>query len=538
MRFLALLCCFGVFQVAVAQPNFEVVMRPVEFEGLPGLHSYAYAQSGEQVLIIGGRVEGLHKRVPGEAFAAEGKNKYLYVLNLQAKQIWYSDLTMLDIVLAAQLSSTNFEFHQEGDRLLLIGGYGIDPRTQEHVTWPTLIQIHVPALMSAIITNNVVNELFDRTDNPQFAVTGGQLRKLDSTYLLIGGHRFDGMYNPLNGPSFVQNYTNAVRRFRFVYNGTQNGAVQFLPEIRDSALLHRRDLNIVEQIRPDGSAYLTAFSGVFQQNHDYPYINAVHITSDAVVEQPQFAQYLNHYHCPTVPIFDSTAGQMHTFFFGGIAQYLWRRDTLIQDNEVPFTRAISCVTHARDGRMTEYQLPIKMPALLGAGAEFIPTQASPEGFSVILHSEIRNRKSEMAGSDTTWIGHILGGIESENASVFWYDDLSSKANTQLFEVGIVRNKKMALKENPFSTNGYQIHAFPDLDAQAVAVHFSTHKPTNVQASLYQKGIGLVAQTKLETKPVGKQVVFLKNGNTLTTGVYHLKLELNGVVWEQRILVTP
>jgi hypothetical protein len=526
MRFFAVFCWLIVFQSAIAQPDFEVLVRPVEFAGLPGMHSYAYAQQGDEVLLIGGRVEGLHNRLPGLAFAPEGAHKMLTVVNFKNQQFWQAGLGDLDTLLAAQLSATNFEFHQNGDQLLVIGGYGPHPKTEEFITWPALIQLRVSAVIEAVKAKKIKKELFQRIDNEQFAVTGGQLRKLDSTYLLIGGHRFEGVYNPLNGPSFVQTYTNAVRRFRL-----QNGQIQWLPELKDSILLHRRDLNVVNQTRPDGSQYITVFSGVFQRKHDFPYLNAVHISENAIEEQPNFAQYFNHYHCPTLPVFDSKSGEMHTFFFGGIAQYLWRKDTLIQDNEVPFTRAISCVTRTHDGVMTEYQLPIKMPALLGAGAEFLRLRQIP-------HPDHKPLQINDLTSDTTWVGLIYGGIESEDGSVFWYDDLSSKASTRLFEVGIVRNKKMDLKPNPFSTNGYQIQVYPDLEAQAIAVHYNLPKAAQVQASLYKKGGGLVMQTKLDSKPPGKQSLFLKTGNALETGVFHLKLEIDGVMWDQRVYLTP
>jgi hypothetical protein len=111
---------------------------------------------------------------------------------------------------------------------------------------------------------------------------------------------------------------------------------------------------------------------VFREDADLPFLRCAHIDADGVLEQADFRQFYNHYHCPDLGIYDRTAGEMHTFFFEGIAQYYDSSGVLVQDDNVPFTKAISRVTRKADGSMSEYRLSVEMPLLLGAGAKFIP----------------------------------------------------------------------------------------------------------------------------------------------------------------------
>ena len=62
-----------------AQENFSVTINPIYIGGLPGLHSFAFATSGNKWLIIGGRLNGLHGFQPPIAFPASTANQTIYV---------------------------------------------------------------------------------------------------------------------------------------------------------------------------------------------------------------------------------------------------------------------------------------------------------------------------------------------------------------------------------------------------------------------------------------------------------------------------
>ena len=70
MKNILIVFLLAFFQSTTAQSTFEydVVLTPVSVSGLPGLHSYAFAQHNGKWLIIGGRKDGVHARQPFNAF--------------------------------------------------------------------------------------------------------------------------------------------------------------------------------------------------------------------------------------------------------------------------------------------------------------------------------------------------------------------------------------------------------------------------------------------------------------------------------------
>src|SRR5690606_18450283 len=145
---------------------------------------------------------------------------------------------------------------------------------------------------------------------------------------------------------------------------------------------------------------------------DLPFLNSVDITPGGYAVNDQFAQYFNHYHCAHLPVYAGADNEMHTVFFGGIAQYYEEGGQLVQDNDVPFVRTIARVTRDGEGQMAEYKLPVEMPGLLGASAEFILHPDVPRSANgVVLLDEL---------PDTPVLaGYIFGGIESSAPNIFW-----------------------------------------------------------------------------------------------------------------------
>ena len=143
----------------------------------------------------------------------------------------------------------------------------------------------------------------------------------------------------MNNPTFTQTYTNAIRRFQIIDNGV-NLSVNTVSVTIDSLELHRRDYNVVPQIMPNGEEGLTAFSGVFLPTIDLPYTNCVNIDSTGYTVNNNFTQLYNQYHCAHIPLYSSTNNEMHTLFFGGIAQYYDSLGITVQDNNVPFVNNV------------------------------------------------------------------------------------------------------------------------------------------------------------------------------------------------------
>jgi hypothetical protein len=262
-------------------------------------------------------------------------------------------------------------------------------------------------------------------------VTGGYLGYMDSVFYLVGGQKFMGRYNPMgptHGPGFVQEYTNAIRTFSINDDGTTL-AIGRYSETIDSLELHRRDYNMSPTYLQGGKPGFTVYSGVFQYNADLPWLNTVDISASGYQARPAFNQYLNQYHTAHLPMYSQSADKMQTVFFGGISRYTLDPITglLTDDQQVPFVNTISSVTRYANDSVVEARLPISMPGLLGASAEFIPHKDAPYLDHHILDMD--------AISGRTLVGYIYGGIESDAPNIFFVNDgTQSRATNRCFAV--------------------------------------------------------------------------------------------------------
>ena len=450
--FLKLIFLF-VTSFVFSQSSFEyqVQLNPITVPNLPGIHSYAFGQSNGKWLIIGGRLDGIHARQPFNAFPNASNNTTIYVVDVNAQQFWSSSINSLSTGLKEQLQSTNMNFHQDGDTLYIIGGYAFSASANDHITFNKLTSVDVPNLINAIIAGNPITSYFKQMTNEAFANTGGQLGKIGNTFYLVGGQRFDGRYNPMNNPTFVQTYANGLKKFTIDNSGTQLSIGNY-EAITDAVHLHRRDYNLVPQIFPDGSEGYTVSSGVFQINVDLPFLYPVDIKGTGHFPQTDFNQYLSNYHSGKVGLYDATSNSMHSLFFGGISQYYYNGTTLVQDNTVPFVKTISRVTRFADGSLTEYQLPIEMPNLKGAGAEFIPNSNLPHYENEVI------KLNEITANEFS-IGHIYGGIQSSTLNPFTNNQsTTTSADNVIYEVKLTRAIPLGVQEingkNPFSFRVY------------------------------------------------------------------------------------
>lgn len=429
-----LLCAVSIF--AQLEFDYELQLTPITIANLPGLHSYAYAQHEGRWLIVGGRRDGIHARQPFASFAQASNNTQLYVIDVQQRTFWSASVNDLPTGLRDQLQSTNMQFYQDGFTLYLVGGYGLAPGLGVHATHPRLTAIDVPGLMGAIVAGAPILPYFKQITHEVFAVTGGQLGKIGQTFYLIGGHRFDGRYNPMgpdHGPGFSQVYTNQIRKFTISMEGGQLSFGNY-EAITDPIHLRRRDYNLLPQIFPDGSRGYTIFSGVFQLQADLPFLYPVDVTEGGYNPVTNFNQYLCNYHSAKAALYDSLQNRMYAIFFGGISQYYYQNGQLVQDNLVPFVRTISLVTRAADGSLQEYQLPVEMPGLKGASAEFILNRRLP-------HYENEVIKLSEINTDTLLIGHIYGGILSSSLNPFETNQTNTtSADPTIYAVQLIRKK--------------------------------------------------------------------------------------------------
>jgi hypothetical protein len=485
-------------QTLPAQTDFQydLSLQPVSIAGLLGLQSYAFAQHQSKWLIVGGRKDGLHARQPFNSFPASQNNTQLYVIDVAQKTFKSRDLSSLNATLQEHLQATNYNFYQLADTLYLIGGYAYASSAQDHITFPYLTTIQVPALINAIENNLPISNAFKQVRDERMAVTGGQLGKIKNTFYLVGGHRFDGRYNPMGNPTFTQTYTNEIRKFS-INNSSLQPTISNYTTISDPIHLHRRDFNLLPQIFPDGSEGYTLSSGVFQIGADLPYLYPVDIKEDTYSPITSFNQYLSHYHSAKVALYDSLQNKMHNLFFGGMSQYYYQNGQLIQDNLVPFVRTISRLTRSGDGSLQEYVLPVSMPALKGASAEFISNRQLPHTNSEII-------KLSKINQDTILIGHIYGGILSPSLNPFNSNQTNTTAaDNSIYAVYLIKNKQAS--STPTALNGenkYDFEVYPNPNKGKFTIKYHLPKVVSVDYYLSTLKGELIEEGELTKQKVG------------------------------------
>lgn len=509
--FFALLI-FSVLSSAQSSFKYDVELVPVTFPDLLGLHSYAFAQTDSLWIMMGGRFDGLHARQPFNAFPASNNNDSIFVIDIKNQQYWSASINILPVSISEQLQSGNMNFHQDADTLYLIGGYAYSITAADHITFPNLTSVSVAGLADAIINGNNITPFFKQITNPVFAVCGGQLGKMGDQFYLVGGHRFDGRYNPMGGASYVQTYTNEIRMFSINNSGSQLSISNYAT-LNDPVHLHRRDFNLLPQIFADGTEGYLISSGVFQTAADLPFLYPVEISTSGINGVTSFNQYLSNYHSAKVSLFDSLSNEMHMLFFGGMSQYYYADGILIQDDAVPFVKTISRLSRSADGSYHEYKVSAEMPALRGASAEFIPnTKLAISSSGIILLSQIN--------SDTIELGYIYGGIYSPSLNPFANNaTTTTSADNTIYLVRLVNNGSLNEDEIP-GENKCEFELFPNPSKNKFNVRYDLNKETetryvisSVNGEIIQEGIMLnqiigtnIVEVKLEKKVAAEMVL--------------------------------
>ncbi len=527
--FIILFLSYISFASAQTAP-FDIYLEPLNITGLPGIQSYAFGQHDGKWLIIGGRTDGLHRRQPFAAFDVPGQNSNILVVDPINQQIWSASLTSLPIGMQEQLSSTNMEFFQQDSMLYCLGGYGYSNTAADHVTYGNLTAINVPLVINAIINGSPFNSFIRQIMDAQFAVTGGRLEKIYNTWFLVGGQNFTGEYNPMGGPTYTQLYSNQIRKFLLSDNGSVI-TVTHLAAITDTVNLHRRDYNVIPQQLPNGQEGLTAFSGVFQATADIPYLNCVNIDSAGYSVNNSFSQYYNHYHCATMPVYSAAVNEMHNIFFGGIAQYYDSSGILVQDNNVPFVKTIARVTRDAAGTMTEYKLPVNMPSLLGASAEFIISDGLPHYSNHVLNLDAM-------ADDTTLVGFIYGGINSSAANIFFSNTgTQSSAFDQLLKVYIIKNTNTGIHLiNNQSKGSLKMQTYPNPNTDRFTVRFNLEKQEDVYLTIFDAKGKKVKSYKLENLSSGLNEVLVDSKTISSGGTYTISIETASEKATQKIII--
>ncbi len=507
--------------------------RPIQ--NMPALQSYAWGKINDEYIFIGGRRDGLHPKQPWVSFHPDQRNDSIYVVNPITNSVQAAGLQYLPIELKEQLSSSNMEFTQDGDTLIIIGGYGYSAAIDDKKTFDALIAVNLRELISQVKKNSVEPGAFFYFQNDQFAVCGGQLEMLNDWYYLIGGHRFDGSYNPKGNPTFVQNYTSAIRKFRVFHSPKKSKPeIVFAPDVKDERMFRRRDYNLAPTRYKNGKNGLMIFSGVFQPTIDMPYRSVVELNGDQYLLRDNFHQYFNHYHCAHLDLYDTSTDVMHHYFLGGLSEYYIEKGQLKQDSNIPFTSLVSHISRNELGELREYYLKDELPAFMGTGSHFLPS-SSVKTFD----NGIIDIASSLGPADSVLLGYVVGGITTNERNVFWSNIEGEKSSAINGWLEIYYSKKAQQEVlHSLSSGKLGLECYTNNDMDEFNVQFTLEKQSDVVLqllSINEKGekntIGL---SELPGLQPGFQEFLFEFETKLPSGEYEFVFSLNGK--ETRIAV--
>ena len=419
---------------AFAQKTYTISLQALTNQPAPALQSFALAESNGNWLVMCGRTNGFHgtnNQAPGTTFPESKANKRIWVINKDSSKTWSAPLPSQYIY---TLSATNTQSYQNGDTLYICGGYGLTNDSQ-YVTYPNLSAIRVSGMINAIMSGDTTNldQYILSIQDTMMQVTGGELLKMNNYYYLVMGQKFTGEYNA----SVTGAYTDQVRKFSISSSGTTLKST-FIQAYTDSGTtdantqFHRRDLNVIPVITPDGQQGITVLGGVFTQIFNGPFQNPVEIydTQSGTVAKvdTSFLQQMSQYHCGNILIYNDSSKAMYCTLLGGISFYEYKHGKLIADANMPWITSITTIIRDASGTYTENVQPENksLPGYIGAEGTFVPS-------SNLLMSgsrEIIDFKNIPASGGL--IGYFYGGIistKSQSSSLY-----PTSANNKIYGV--------------------------------------------------------------------------------------------------------
>lgn len=382
-----------------AQLNGSFLIDTLRISSWPSIHSFAFGSLNDQVLLLGGRIDGIHGKESG--FDKKSANTSWYIWDVAKMQVNEYPLQAPDEDLEGFFSAANSAFAQSGQYLFVLGGYGQKTNGMFH-TYPFLARIDLPYCLNALSTNQSPWPGIKIIRDSLFAIAGAQMRIKDSTLVIVGGNYFEGKYS--SNSSFThQFYTDAMYHIQWI-NTPDSFYHRVVFSKRDEYNFHRRDFNLNTIIDEDGLEKLMVYSGVFQYNLNKPFMNTALLDGQQVEEIFDFDHKFCAYNCSRLGLFEKKNNRFHQVFFGGLAEHF--RDSagqLIVDSYVPFVKSISIVSRNENGRFSEVLRSEEMPGYFGCNAEFLYNKDLP-----MIHEEIIDW--DRVTEDTTFLGYVFGGI--------------------------------------------------------------------------------------------------------------------------------
>ncbi|HXA17146.1 MAG TPA: hypothetical protein VN380_09155 [Thermoanaerobaculia bacterium] len=369
---------------ATADVPYQLTLRPLQISGLPGLHSVAHAVSGNKLVIVAGRTNGMHDFLPQRkagliwSFPPQKANDRIYVVDLATLRLDGSaSVDTLPSWIAHQLRATNTQSFAKDGWFYIVGGYGVTADGKSMRTFDQVLAIDLAALIRTVGSGGKLDAQFARQhmhagEHPALAVSGGAIEVLDDKVLLVFGQLFNGLYTT-DGSVAQQEYSQAVRVLKFSPSAKPGQDqvpgidVQYLgkcpnppaatPQPTPDGPYHRRDFSLVTVLDPaidPLTSRIGVFGGVFKGGRMEGYVHPVYLTPksnfNCVTGKPEAgfklenedaasSQWLGQYEGPIIPLYDERQRAMYTTFLGGISQFYWDpKSRTLKHDTIDFTK--------------------------------------------------------------------------------------------------------------------------------------------------------------------------------------------------------
>lgn len=440
---------------------FRIKIKKADFQLPVGIQSYVHGIHKSKMLIVTGRMGGLHGFEEGvtDNFPIQEQSTTVFVVDSKKKKTYTRSLLDPDAGLTQEqidlLSVTAAQAYQSGKTLYITGGYGLNTATGILDTKNALTAIDIPGLIHWVVNPTSgetaaqhIRQIFDDT----FKVTGGYMNQTgDKPTLLIMGHEFDGFYNdPTQQPPVFQQYTDQVRRFHIHDDGVNLSFTLLtpLPSPPDPNY-RRRDLNVVpvvSKVHHHLKQSFVVLSGVFTPTTGV-WTVPVEVTANGTPSMADpslpstFKQGMNNYDCATFGMYSEKTGDMYVILLGGMSFGFFEKTKhgykFVTDDRVPFINQTTTIRIDDSGTYSQYFMdqggfPLIRskdvnkgnPLIFGSEAEvFLQHKVHKYSNDVLKLDCIKER---------TLIGYVVGGIKSTMPNTESQAD--SSPSKYLFEV--------------------------------------------------------------------------------------------------------
>lgn len=399
---------------------FTIQLDVAGFSLPVGVQSYAAAIHDGKWLLLAGRTNGVHGfSNVGNNFPPSAQNTDVYVVDPSTGANWSRSLLVGDLSADEidMLSVTASQAFQKGDKLYVVGGYGINTGTGDMETKNTLTEIQVGKMISWVMHGSPsAKESIRYVSNPLLQVTGGFLYQLHDHHpmLLMLGQNFAGLYHDSSNGL----YTMQIRPF---WLNDQNLHIHYKSSPTIYPDYRRRDLNIVPILQNNQFAYV-AFAGVFTLTTGI-WTVPITIYPNGSSSEPDpthpntFKQAMNHYNCPSFGLYSSGRNEMYVLFPGGLSYGYFSGGSFQTDAEIPFINQVTTVKIDSNNNYTQYLMNGEYPFLVstgsnpgnqllfGAEAQFFPKDGVPLFANGVI-------QLDALPNEPIVIGYIVGGIMS------------------------------------------------------------------------------------------------------------------------------